>query len=53
MISKGRFQLKNVFIPPDLVGDGLPITLEDGMPLLFLGPSMLQNYLKGDSNNLN
>jgi hypothetical protein len=31
--------VKNVFIPPDLEEDGLPVALEDAMPLLsFLAP---------------
>jgi len=33
--------VKNVFIPPDLEEDGLPVALEDAMPLLcFLAPLM-------------
>ena len=39
--------VKNVFIPPDSEEDGLPVALEDAMPLLsFLAPVMLQNYRK-------
>jgi hypothetical protein len=46
--------VKNIFIRLDIEGDGLPIALKDVMPLLsFFGPSMLQNYLKGDPNNVN
>ena len=31
--------VKNAFIPPDIEEDGLPVALEDAMPLLvFLAP---------------
>lgn len=36
--------VKNVFVPPDMEEDGLPVALEDAMPLLsFLAPVCYKN----------